>query len=186
MKLCKGEDFPVYNIKLEKGRGRTKRVHRNDIMRCIELQLRDPVPSTKRLVKSQPAKPTNNLSMSEPVVVDPVPESVESDDDSESEQLVGIVRDSQEVMEAAEADDENGKYAPDEAVNQSDMEMGDDNLEQEAISSEQPFPEEEVFTEEHEEEQVQEEVVQSEPSSKEDEETERRSSRHRKPTRTFT
>lgn len=197
----KDEHIPVYTIKPEKGRGRMKRVHRNDIMRCTELQLQDPVPSTAKLQKPQPTKPTkpaNKLNMSAPVVVDAVPETVESDDDSESEQLVGIVRDMQEVPEATEADDARSDDTPDvvnqsddepdDVVNQSDTQTDDDNPEEEAVSSDQPHVEEEALTDDrdHEEEQTQEADSESEPSSEEEEETERRSSRQRKPTRTFT
>ena len=86
--IGKEEHVPVYTIKPEKGKGRTKRVHRNDIMRCTDLLLNDGgTTSTKCNRKTQPTK--SDINKPEPVIA-AAPEAVVSDDESETEQLVGI------------------------------------------------------------------------------------------------
>ena len=86
------ENTPVYTIKPERGRGKPKRVHRNDIMRCNELlppcEVELPTPVKP---KSETSKPRRG-NKSKTVAVEDIPEK-EGSDDSDAEELVGIVRD---------------------------------------------------------------------------------------------
>ena len=83
----------VYTIKPEKGRGKSKRVHRNDIMRCNELLSKDPVVPVKTAAEAPKsrAKPKSNAAAAKDVHED-VPEVVGTEEESDSEELVGVVR----------------------------------------------------------------------------------------------
>lgn len=107
----KDEHNPVYTIKPVKGRGKVKRIHRNDIMRCNELLDKDlAAASEKSPTSSHTSKPSiKSKTATVKRATEVVPENVVSDDDSDSE-LLGIVRDdvATEVLEDVEvAEDAN-------------------------------------------------------------------------------
>ena len=88
----KDENNPVYTIKPEKGRGKLKRVHRNDIMRCNELLSKEPVVPVKTAVEtSKPKASIKSKIAASTDVPEKVPDTV-GEEGSDSEELLGVVR----------------------------------------------------------------------------------------------
>ena len=97
----------MYTIKPEKGRGKSKRVHRNDIMRCNELLSKEPVVPVKTAVEtSKPKASIKSKTAASTDVPEKVPDTV-GEEESDSEELLGVVRSrgAEEVLEEADIED---------------------------------------------------------------------------------
>ena len=94
------ENTPVYSIKPESGRGKLKRVHRNDIMQCNDLLSKEPMVSPQKI--SKPKNTTTAVQDGpERVLVE-----VQNEEESDTDELLGIVRDEgAEVHEDAHEND---------------------------------------------------------------------------------